>query len=218
MVQTPTPARGPSTNTGNTPANAASTAPAVPAPMLIYTAEIDLQTQRDEIVATLDHIIEAANSMGGYLLRRTDSSVQIRVPAARFRDSLHRVESMGEVLHRAVSAQDVSEEFNDLEVRLQNLRAVRQRLEEFLRRAGSMTEALQVEHELERITREIDTIEGRMRFLSTRVAFSMVTVTVTPRAENGIVATPAMPPRRTLFLPVEWFQRVGIERLLNTAE
>lgn len=189
-----------------------------PAPMLIYTADIDLMTARDQVSATLDRVIEAATSMGGYLLRRTDTSVQVRLPSARFREGMRRVEGFGDVLHRSVSAQDVSEEFADLEVRLQNLRAVRRRLEEFLTRAGSMAEALQVERELERITREIDTIEGRMRFLSTRVAFSLVTVNVQPRPDVVQVSGPPIPPRRVLDLPVEWYRRLGIERLLNTSE
>ena len=202
-----------------TPANpsAAPQAPA-PAPMLIYTGDVDLQTPRDQVVATIDRVIEAATAMGGYLLRRTDTSVQVRVPSGRFREGLRRVEDFGEVLHRSVSAQDVSEEFHDLEVRLQNLRAVRRRLEEFLTRAGSMAEALQVERELERVSREIDTIEGRLRFLTARVAFSLLTVNVHARPDTVAVAGPPIPPRRAIQLPVAWFNRIGLENLLNTSE
>lgn len=213
---------GPATNNQAQPQQAATrpaqpAAPA-PAPMLIYTADIDMQVERSQVGATLDRVIEAATGMGGYLLRRTDTSVQVRVPSARFREGMRQFEGFGEVLHRSVAAQDVSEEYHDLEVRLQNLRAVRRRLEEFLQRAGSMADALQVERELERVTREIDTIEGRLRFLGTRVAFSLVTVNVRPRPEASVAAGPAMPPRRVLNLPVEWFHRLGLERLLHTAE
>lgn len=227
ITRPPSVSRGPAGNTGGQgPAgnNGAPQNPApqpaaqVPAPMLVYTADIDLQTERDRVVATIDRVIETATGMGGYLLRRTDNSVQVRIPSARFRESLRAVEDFGEVVHRSVAAQDVSEEYRDLEVRLQNLRAVRRRLEEFLARAGSMTDALQVERELERVTREIDTIEGRLRFLSTRVSFSLVTVNVRPRPEVSIAAGPPIPPRRAIDLPVEWFRRIGLERLLDTRE
>lgn len=215
-----TQATGPAGNTGQPaqPAQPAAATPATPAAMLIYTAEIELQTAREAVTPTIDRVIEAATAMGGYLLRRTDTSVQVRVPSARFRESLRTVEEFGEVLHRSVAAQDVSEEYRDLEVRLQNLRAVRRRLEEFLARAGSMADALQVERELERVTREIDTIEGRLRFLGARVAFSLVTVNVRARPEGVMVAGPPIPPRRAIDLPVEWFRRVGLERLLDTRE
>lgn len=212
-----TAAQGPAGNT-TPPQTTAQPAAPQPAPMLVYTADIDLQTDRERVVATLDRVIETATAMGGYLLRRTDNSVQVRVPSARFRESLRVVEDFGEVVHRSVSAQDVSEEYRDLEVRLQNLRAVRRRLEEFLARAGSMADALQVERELERITREIDTIEGRLRFLGTRVSFSLVTVNVRPRPEISIAAGPPIPPRRAIDLPVDWFRRIGLERLLDTRE
>ena len=216
------PGRGPAGNTSQPaqPANAQSTTPPanVPAPMLIYTAVIDMQSERGQVVATLDRVAEAATAMGGFLIRRTDTSVQVRVPSPRFREGLRQLETFGEVLHRSISADDVSEEFHDMEVRLQNLRAVRQRLEQFLARAANMQEALTIERELERVTREIDTIEGRMRFLSARVAFSLVTVNVRerPSVEPLIVAPP--PPRRLLALPVEWLNRLGLNNLLNVRE
>jgi hypothetical protein len=111
----------------------------------------------------------------------------------------------------------VSEEYRDLEVRLQNLRAVRRRLEEFLTRASTMQEALTVERELERVTREIDQLEGRLRFLGARVAFSLVTVNLHPRPQ--VVQAPPPPPlvhpRRLPMLPVDWLQELGLDRLLN---
>jgi hypothetical protein len=216
------PGRGPAGNTSQPaqPANAQGTTPPanVPAPMLIYTALIDLQSERGQVVATLDRVAEAATAMGGFLIRRTDTSVQVRVPSPRFREGIRQLETFGEVLHRSISADDVSEEFHDMEVRLQNLRAVRLRLEQFLARAANMQEALTIERELERVTREIDTIEGRMRFLSARVAFSLVTVNVRerPSIEPLIVAPP--PPRRLLALPVEWLTRLGLNNLLNVRE
>lgn len=188
-----------------------------PAPMLIYTAAVDLSVRRAEITATLDRVVDLAYAMGGYLVRRTDAQVQVRVPSSRFREGVRRVEELADVLHRTINAQDVSEEFNDLEVQLTNLRAVRRRLEEFLARASNITEALRVEQELERVTREMDRIEGRMRFLRARATFSLVTVTAVPRAE-AVVAPDPLPGtavRRPLDLPVEWLDRLGLGRLLQ---
>ena len=71
------------------------------------------------------------------------------------------------------SADDVSEEFHDLEVRLGNLRATRTRLQEFLGRATGINDMLTVEKELERVALEIDHIEGRLEFLRTRAAMSI---------------------------------------------
>jgi hypothetical protein len=209
---------GPATNTGGAAPSAATNAAATPAaPMLIYTADVQLQVEAARFDAVLDQVLSAARECGGFLLRRDNTSVSVRVPSARFHESLRAVEGMGEVLRRDVAAEDVSEEFRDAEVRLQNLRAVRQRLEEFLRRAGSMAEALQVERELERVTQEIDRVEGRLRFLSARVAFSLVTVSLHARPQ--VVAAPrtvtVVPPRRAMSLPVRWLHELGLDRLLR---
>lgn len=221
---TTTTARGPAGRTTPAPGGAANnvTAPAVaeatpPAPMLIYTAAVDISVRRAEITATLDRVVDLAYSMGGYLVQRTDAQVQVRVPSARFREGVRRVEELAEVLHRTINAQDVSEEFNDLEVRLTNLRAVRRRLEEFLARAANVAEALRVAQELERVTQEMDRIEGRMRFLRARATFSLVTVTAHPRSEV-VVAPDPLPGsavRRPLDLPVVWLERLGLGRLLQ---
>lgn len=220
----PATARGPAGRTTPAPGGAANnvTAPAVaeatpPAPMLIYTAAVDVSVRRAEITATLDRVVDLAYSMGGYLVQRTDAQVQVRVPSARFREGVRRVEELAEVLHRTINAQDVSEEFNDLEVRLTNLRAVRRRLEEFLARAANVAEALRVAQELERVTQEMDRIEGRMRFLRARATFSLVTVTAHARSEV-VVAPDPLPGsavRRPLDLPVVWLERLGLGRLLH---
>src|ERR1019366_6412456 len=94
-------------------ANAGTPAPP-PAPLLIYVAQVSLQTAERDIPATLDHVIDVAQSLGGYLAGRTDTQVQVRIPSNRFREGLNRMEALGEVLHRSVTAEDVSEEFHDV--------------------------------------------------------------------------------------------------------
>ncbi len=131
---------------------APATAPV--APLLIYTGELALQVDEGEVALTIDKAISLAESLGGYLAGRKDTSVQVRVPSARFRDAFTHLEKLGEVLHRGVTADDVSEQYSDLEVRLTNLRATRQRLQELLARAGAIPDVLQVEKELERVAAE----------------------------------------------------------------
>ena len=195
-----------------------------PAAMLIYTASVGMQTDESEVAPTLDAIIDVAYALGGYVASRTDTTVTVRIPSAQFRQGLRQVEQLGEVTGRSVSTEDVSEEFHDMEVRLQNLRALRQRLEQFFSRANSIQEALQVQAELERVAREIDQIEGRMRFLSSRAAFSIVTVNVTARPRPQPVQVHDTPPppaptpvRRIVQVPIEWLGRLGVGRLLDLA-
>jgi hypothetical protein len=167
---------------------------------------------------TIDGIIDLAESLGGYLAGRKDTSVQVRVPSSRFRESLTLLEKLGEVTHRSVTADDVSEQYSDLEVRLTNLKATQKRLHEFLAKSGTIADMLTVGQELERVSGEIEAIEGKMRFLRSRAAFSVVTVNlaVRPRQATVIAKTdPPPPPPRELALPIDWLPRVGLDTLLN---
>jgi hypothetical protein len=186
--------------------------------LLIYVGDYQMAVDEAEVALTLDRVIDVAESLGGYLAGRKDTMVQVRIPSARFRESLTRIEKLGDVLHRTVTADDVSEQYSDLEGRLTNLRATRQRLQEFLARSGTMADMLQVGRELERVAAEIEQIEGKMRYLRSRAAFSLVTVAVQakPKPIVKIVETPPPPPPpREVELPIDWLKRVGLDRLLN---
>lgn len=197
--------------------------PDLPAPLLIYTADMRIEVPAGEVVTTIERIIEGAVSFGGYLAGRTDTSVSVRVPSRLFRESLADVEQLGDVKSRRVTAQDVSEEYHDLDVRLRNLRGLRERLESFLARATTIEEALRVQTELERVSMQIDQAEGRLRYLRSRVAFSLVTihvnpapVVVAPPETTVVVEAPTPPPpARLLDLPIQWLNDTGLGRLLD---
>jgi Domain of unknown function (DUF4349) len=195
-----------------------ATRASAPEAMLIYTGDLQMETDADQIAPTIDRIIDVAESVGGRISARTDASVVVSVPSAQFRDAMTKMEPLGTVVHRSVRAQDVTEEFHDADVRLQNLRATRQRLQEFLAKAGNIPDTLTVERELERVAQEIDVLEGKVRFLKERAAFSQITIAITARPQVAIAKEPTAPPpppRRLLDLPVEWFSQLGINHLLD---
>src|SRR6185503_21137213 len=99
-------------------------------PLLIYTATFNLAVF--ETVAAIDAIEEMARKRGGYLVHRTDTFIIVRVPAPQFYDAVSEVGGLGDVLHREITVQDVTAEFRDLELRLRNLQAVRERVEKLL--------------------------------------------------------------------------------------
>ena len=125
-----------------------------------------------------------------------------------------KIEPIGEVTHRSVAATDVSDEFHDAEVRLQNLRATRARLDALLAHAGSLADTLAVERELERVALEIDRLEGRLEYLKSRVAYSSIAVSVDSQPVAGPVVLGSAP-KRFIALPVAWLGELGVDRLLT---
>jgi hypothetical protein len=232
----PPPAKAPPAPAKAPPAKAAANAPAAnekgapaaqgpatpAAPLLIYVGDLQMQVlEESAIPASIDKVIDVAEALGGYLAGRKDTSVQVRIPSAYFREGFTRIEQIAEVLHRSVSADDVSEQYSDLEVRLANLRATHKRLQEFLAKSGTIQDMLTVGRELERVAGEIEAIEGKMRFLRSRAAFSLVTVSFQVKPKPAVVVAqkepppPPPPPAREILLPIPWLPKVGLDNLLN---
>jgi hypothetical protein len=193
--------------------------------LIMYTGDVAMTVDDGKIPTTIDKIIDAAESVGGHLAGRRDLSVTIRVPSAHFRDALNKVGELGEITHQSVTAEDVSEEYHDAEVRLANMKATRQRLQDFLAKSANMNDMLTLERELERVSMDIDRIEGRMRFLREHVAFSTLTVGLTARPKSQavvaggggggggkivVVSTP-----RIMHLNAEWLDAMGVDKLVN---
>lgn len=183
--------------------------------MLIYTGGLSLRIEETNMPALIDRIINEAELLGGHLMKRTNTSITIKVPSPHFRQAMAKVEALAEVTERSVSAQDVTEEYLDLEIRLKNLQATRERLQEFFARAKNVDEALAVERELERVSQEIDRAQGRLKYLQSHVAFSSIHVTLEPKTSSLIVAKGTPPPARVIALPVRWLNDVGLNSLLN---
>jgi hypothetical protein len=189
-----------------------------PAPLIVYQGELALRVDAGTASAAIDDVVTVAESVGGHLAGRDDGRVVVKVPSARFREAMTVIDGRYEVERRNVKADDVTAEFKDLEVRLENLRATRRRLEQLLEKTGTLADTLTVEKELERVASEIDRIQGRLRFLRTHTAFSTLTVAVAerPRPAPAVVASaPPRPPRRELAVPLPWIERLGVDALMD---
>jgi hypothetical protein len=186
-----------------------STPVAVDAPhdqqYLIYTAHVTMAVY--QVGPGLDQVERIGLDLGGYLSQRTDTQVTIRVPRARFDEALKKVEASGDVLHREVSAQDVTDEFIDLESRLKNAKVMRDRLQQLLLKAV-VKEALEIEKELGRITGDIEAMEGKLKLLRDRIGYSTITVTFEARGAGAVRDMP-------LRLPFPWLSNLGLSRLLS---
>jgi Domain of unknown function (DUF4349) len=187
------------------------------APVIIYQGDLRMAADESAIPKTIDAIVDVAESLGGHLAGRKDASVVVKVPSGSFREAMTKIDAIGGVVSRSVTADDVSEEFHDLEVRLANLRATRTRLQEFLAKAAQINDMLTVERELERVAQEIDRIEGRLEFLRTRAAMSTISVTLSakPKVAPIVVADKVTPSAQTPDLPIPWVDNVGLGPLMS---
>jgi hypothetical protein len=204
----------------STPAPASPAAPFAPTPapsgspyatdatheatMLAYSADLTLAVfQVDRSLAAVEAL---ARELGGYLAQRSDAQVTVKIPRPRFDEAMNRIGKLGDVLHRNVSAEDVTDEFVDLELRLKNARAMRDQLAELLKGAA-VKDAVEIEKELAKVTEVIEQIEGRLKVLRDKIGFSSITVSFQANAPS--------PVRSNAILPFTWLDSMGLESLLN---
>lgn len=154
------------------------------APMIIRTGNAVIEVKSiDEGVARLRVI---ATQLGGYVGNTTVQSgkdqprsamVEVKVPSSRWGSLLEGIKPIGTVESLSESAQDVGEEFVDVQARMENARRLEQRLLALLaNRTGKLSDVLEVETQLGQVREEIERYQGRMRYLQTRAAVSTMLV------------------------------------------
>ena len=151
----------------------------------------------------LDQATSVATDTGGYIVAsRTwlengfkHAQMTMGVPVDQFEVAQRRLRGLAvEVQNDTASGQDVSDEFVDLQSRLNNQEATAARIRDFLKDAKTVEEALQVNAQLTDVENEIEQIKGRMQFLKDRSAFSTLVVTLNPQLPTP---TPTLTPTPT---------------------
>ena len=103
----------------------------------------------------------------------------IRVPAPAFNRLIAQI--MNESVYtnyKNVSADDVTDQFVDIEARLKTKREVELRYMALLRQSGKITDILEVEEKLRTLREEIEAAEGRLKLLKDQVAYSTISLTI----------------------------------------
>jgi hypothetical protein len=184
-----------------------------PTPMLtvvdprkvVYTGQFCVAV--GDVAVSIQATKALADKLGGYMLRMTTNTIVIRVPADKFDAAVAELNRMGTMLNKDISAQDVTDQYTDLEMRLKNAKATQQKLLALLEKSQVVRDTMDIEKELQRITTEIERLEGQLNKLSNEVAFSMLTVLFNQ--------TSSAPAETQVKLPFYWLGRIGLNELLS---
>ncbi len=175
--------------------------------MLVHRGDVHVEVARpDEVMAEFQAQVVA---WGGHLQSQQDRTLVVRVPVTRFEEAFTWVHDAGRLLSESRQAEDVTEEFVDLGIRLDNARKSRERLLEVLKRADKVEDILKVEAELRRLTEEIERMEGRKKLLADQVAMSTLSATFQAVTEAPARKRSRQPSR------FDWINRIGAERVME---
>lgn len=153
--------------------------------MIIRTSQIRLEVQN--VTVTLDPIRAIAAAHGGYVGSLSSSTVYgnrlyatvtMRVPAREFEAAMAEIKALGSLKSESLSADDVTEEYVDLQARRTAFANQLAQYTRIMEKAGNVSEILEVQVQIERVQVELDRIDGRLRYLNSRVDYATITVTL----------------------------------------
>lgn len=121
--------------------------------------------------------IESSNVYKDKDGRRT-GYITLRVPSDNFDAVFNEIKQYGDVKSEQTSNMDVTEEFIDLSARLDVLYAQEIRYIELLGKAETVEDILSIEVQLERIRSNIESLEGRITYLSSQIDMALINVTL----------------------------------------
>jgi hypothetical protein len=136
----------------------------------------------------------------GYVMTVGDRQSTIRVPAGQLNNVLRELSAMGKVTARSLSGEDVTDDYTDYTIRLENAEKARQRYLQLLEKAENVEAAVKVEKELERLNGEIDLLKGKLARLDHLVAFSTVTIYLEKKHKIGLLGYPFV----GLYKGIKW--------------
>lgn len=122
-----------------------------------------------------------------------EAYMRARIPAARFEDV---VEALSEgdgftVTRRSISSEDVSEQYYDIETRLEAARSEVERLTDLMDQAKDVSDVIAVEEALSDATYKLERLQGQINGLDSRIEYSVLSINLTEVTALTMTATAA---------------------------
>ncbi|MFP4552831.1 MAG: DUF4349 domain-containing protein [Actinomycetota bacterium] len=174
-----------------------------------------LELHASDTRAAFDEIVTMVESVGGFVANAnvfpTSSedeqprvSMTLRVPSAELNQTMTAIkESVDDVVAESQRAEDVTEQFIDLEARLTNLQALETELRALLEEVRMQEDAdpeklLRVFNELSSVRGQIEQIQGQINYLEEATTLATLEVQLTQTPSSAPIVDEAWAPAKTV--------------------
>ncbi len=158
---------------------------------IIKTANISIEVEDFKNArAALEALLKKYNAYVADESEQNDDyqitdALTIRVKSDNFNNLLNDVSGLAvHVNSKHIKLADVTEEFIDITTRLKNKKQVEQQYLEILKKARTINEILQVNEHLRVIREEIESKEGRLKYLNSQVSLSTIYLSIYQQIES----------------------------------
>lgn len=143
---------------------------------LIKTANVSIEIKN--LSDCEQKINDWVKNLGGYITNSSSweygASFTVRIPSKDFDSAMNQVGDFGRVLNRNINSEDVSDNYYDLQSRLQTKYILRDKLSSYLSQAKDIKDLLEIERQLNQVIEEIESTESRLKRLSGQIDYSTI--------------------------------------------
>jgi len=188
----PRPAGAPAALNGNASSFQGSALPPIPPVdrMVIKNGTLSIMvTDPEGTLSQVDQLVRAeqgiiANQTVRSQDDKTFANLTIQVPPDNFEDTLGKLRELRasgtHVVNDAVSSQDVTEQYVDLDAQYQNLQTTRDAYQKLLDKATAVSDIISLTREVANIQTQMDQIKGRQNLISRQAAVSTINLSLSP--------------------------------------
>ena len=143
----------------------------------------------------VDGILKKQNAYSqNETFRNTETSEElnlvIRVPYQNFDQLISSFsEGIGAVEYKNISSEDVTEEYTDVAIKLENKRIYLDKYRNLLKNAATTKDMLEIQENIRKLEDEIDVAEGRLRFIDDRVNYSTLRLSLSKEKPRSSVTS-----------------------------
>ncbi len=152
---------------------------------IIYTADLTLRV--DDVAAQAEAAKNIVTAVGGYVAReqeitppgrhRTSVQLALKIPVAQYAQTLDKLKALhGKQIAFNQHAVDVTQRVADVNSRVASAQAAISQLRALLRRAGSVSQLLPVQEQINSQESELEALLAQQRALAHETSYATVTV------------------------------------------
>jgi Domain of unknown function (DUF4349) len=195
--------------------SAGTTARLAPASNIIYTAQLTVRAPAS-VNSAAARAAQITESAGGYVSNETTSadpdhpseataSVQLKIPVPAYQATLSQLQGgLGTQLSLQQKAQDVTQQVADVNSQVTSDEAAITQLRALLSHAGSVSDLLNVQNQINAEETSLETMQSQQRALDHEVTYATVTLTILGPKARPLIHHPKAPPSLAGGLGAGW--------------
>jgi Domain of unknown function (DUF4349) len=165
---------------------------------IVYTASLTVQARN--VTAAAARATSIVTAEGGYVSSEQESvnpsgsarpavSLQLKIPVAVYQATLGRLSSgLGKQTALAEHAQDVTQQVADVTSLVSSAQDAITQLQALLKRAGSVSELLSVQDQINTEESSLESLQAQQRALARETSYATVSVTLVSPRRHGVTA------------------------------